>query len=180
LTGELIARRHFSRNSNERKINISLIVGCSGEHAVFISRLLPEWNESLIVLVLPLPGKKIIETAMLLFRVGTTKRWTTLVDGAATGFLIEEAADALADGILAVAKHAVAIILDVAREATLGDLVCQIKMLCEPRNIPFGDQNPFIGAAVAWTLRAVILWRGLRGRQDWQRFFGHGVASSGG
>lgn len=123
--------------------------------------------------MLTFPDQKIIKSAVILFRIGSAESRAMLINGAASLLPVEEAADALVDGIFPVAKYPVAISADKFGEATLSDFISQIESLREPRDIPLCYQNPFIGAAVSRTFRAVIARADLFNRQNGKRFFRH-------
>src|SRR5215813_14384309 len=115
-------------------------------------------DEFRVLLGAPLEGQKIIIAASAA-REASAQRRARLVDGAAAFLRVKEAAHAAEDMIL-LAAHRILCPPPLHRELRLGLTKGEAKMFGQPFYVALGESDERIGAAVAWTLLAVVHRRG--------------------
>jgi hypothetical protein len=101
--------------------------------------------------VLAFPGQEIVIAAPILFREGSARLWTMLVDSAIPPGRMQEPASAFEDFILTVSQHTMAVFFDESGEFALGLFVTDLEALRQSRYVAFRDQYPIIRATVSWT-----------------------------
>src|SRR5215471_3223882 len=111
-------------------------------------------DEFLVLLGAPLEGQKIIIPTSAA-REASAQRRARLVDGAAAFFCVKEAAHAAEDMVL-LAAHRILCTPPLHRELRLGLTEGKAKMFGQPFYVALGESDERIGAAVAWTLLAVV------------------------
>jgi hypothetical protein len=133
-----------------------------------------ERDEGFIVLVLSLPLQEVIEAAMVIGGPVAAEFRSVLIDTALPVLLVKETADALEDGVLAVAQNVVAKVGLIPGKAPLSDLELEVEAFGKAGDIAPVHLDPGIRAAVAGTFGTVIVWPfAAAGSEYWKLFFGH-------
>src|SRR5215475_10242177 len=123
-------------------------------------------DEVRILLGAPLKCQKIIVAASAA-REAPAQRRARLIDGATAFFRVKEAAHAAEDMVF-LAAHGILCTPPLHRKLRLGLPKGEAKMFGQPFYVPLVESDERIGAAVAWTLLAVV-HRRAQGPNEWLR-----------